>query len=68
MNTNLSSVVSLDPPDYRGEESYRLEFSLQTEKDKSQEGFVHRSDFHYLWREGGPRGNSAKFIIFSAFF
>ena len=37
------SVVSLDPPDYTGEVSYRIEFSLQTEKDKSQDGFVHRS-------------------------
>ena len=23
---------------------------------------------HYLWLEGGTKGNSAKFIIFSAFF
>ena len=36
-------VVSLDPPDYRGEESYRIEFSLQAEKDMPQEGLVHRS-------------------------
>jgi len=37
------SVVSLDPPDYRGEESYRIEFSLQAEKDMPNEGFVHRT-------------------------
>ena len=37
------SVVSLDPPDYRGEESYRIEFLLQAEKDMPNEGFVHRT-------------------------
>jgi len=38
-----ASVVSLDPPDYRGEESYRIEFSLAAEEDMPQEGFVHRT-------------------------
>ena len=37
------AVVTLDPPDYRGEESYRIQFSLEAEKDMPQEGFVHRT-------------------------
>ena len=38
-----SRVVSLDPPDYRGEESYRIDFTLDTEPDRPQQGFVHRT-------------------------
>ena len=45
-----SRVVSLDPPDYRGEESYRIDFTLEAEQDSPQQGFVHRTwaDFQKL--------------------
>jgi len=52
------SVVSLDPPDFRGEDVYRLEFDLQTKSGNVEGGFIHRSwaDFqlfddkvHSLW-------------------
>ena len=33
----------MDPPDYRGEESFRIEFSLAAETHMPQEGFVHRT-------------------------
>ena len=38
------SVVRVDPPDYRGEESFRIEFALQPSKDgMPTHGFVHRT-------------------------
>ena len=37
------SVVSLDPPDYRGEESFRIEFALDAAEGMPKEGFVHRT-------------------------
>merc|ERR1719323_485193 len=38
------TVIRVDPPDYRGEESYRIEFALQPSKDgMPTEGFVHRT-------------------------
>lgn len=45
-----SHVVSLDPPDYRGEESYRIDFTLEAEDHLPHEGFVHRTwaDFQKL--------------------
>ena len=36
-------LVGVDPPDYRGEESFRIEFSLAAETHMPQEGFVHRT-------------------------
>jgi len=36
-------VAGLDPPDYRGEEAYRLEFTLIAERNMPHQGFVHRS-------------------------
>jgi len=35
--------VGVDPPDYRGEESYRIEFSLAAESQMPGQGFVHRT-------------------------
>merc|ERR1711936_607574 len=45
-----SRVVSLDPPDYRGEESYRIDFTLEPRDDSPSQGFVHRTwaDFQKL--------------------
>ena len=39
----VSRLVGVDPPDYRGEESYRIEFSLVAETHMPKEGFVHRT-------------------------
>ena len=40
-------VSSIDPPDYRGKESYRVQFSLQPSKaGLPEDGFVHRQ-----WQE-----------------
>ena len=39
----FTTVASLDPPDFRGEESYRIEFQLDAEAGMPQEGFVHRT-------------------------
>jgi len=36
-------LVGVDPPDYRGEESFRIEFSLVAETHMPKEGFVHRT-------------------------
>ena len=36
-------VASLDPPDYRGEDVYRIQFNLDAEPEMPQDGFVHRS-------------------------
>ena len=46
----LASVVALDPPDFRGEDMYRIEFSLDARTEMPQQGFVHRSwgDFQKL--------------------
>ena len=49
-------MSSLDPPDFRGEEVYRLEFTL-LDKDGYIHGFTHRYStgklnvavFTYLW-------------------
>jgi len=39
----LMGVSGIDPPDYRGEESYRVEFNLLPSKaGMPEEGFVHR--------------------------
>jgi len=36
-------VVSLDPPDFRGEEVYRIQFTLLNTEQKIVDGFTHRS-------------------------
>ena len=38
----LASVVSLDPPDFRGQDVYRIEFNLNAKAGMPQDGFVHR--------------------------
>jgi len=45
-----SRVVSLDPPDYRGEQSYRIDFTLDPREESPSQGFVHRTwaDFQKL--------------------
>lgn len=52
------SVVALDPPDFRGQEVYRMEFDLMTKAGNVEGGMIHRSweDFqlfdqkvHSLW-------------------
>jgi hypothetical protein len=35
-------VSSLDPPDFRGEEVYRIEFTLLDKEEKTMDGFIHR--------------------------
>ena len=50
-------MSSLDPPDFRGEEVYRLEFTLLDKEQKIRDGFTHRYStgklnvavFTYLW-------------------
>merc|ERR1711962_1274437 len=42
-NPTLASVVSLDPPDFRGQDVYRIEFNLNAKAGMPQDGFVHRS-------------------------
>jgi ubiquinone/menaquinone biosynthesis C-methylase UbiE len=37
------SVVSLDPPDFRGEEVYRINFDLLVESGEVELGMIHRS-------------------------
>ena len=39
----FTTVATLDPPDFRGDESFRIEFQLDAETGMPQEGFVHRS-------------------------
>jgi len=42
--TPLSAgVAGVDPPDYSGKETFRIEFSLQAEVHMPQEGFIHRT-------------------------
>ena len=36
-------MVGVDPPDYRGQESFRIEFSLNAETHMPRQGFVHRT-------------------------
>lgn len=36
-------VVSLDPPDFRGQEVFKIEFDLQTKEDGVKVGMIHRS-------------------------
>ena len=38
----VASVVSLDPPDFRGEDVYKIEFNLNAKAGMPQDGFVHR--------------------------
>lgn len=38
-----ANVVRIDPPDYRGHETFRLEFVLSQSDGGTQEGFVHRT-------------------------
>jgi len=38
-----ANVVSLEPPDFRGQEVYRIEFQLEAKSDMPQAGFIHRS-------------------------
>merc|ERR1719348_640635 len=37
------TVRSLDPPDYRGQQSYRIEFSLDARAGLPESGFIHRT-------------------------
>merc|ERR1711872_894828 len=58
-NPTLASVVSLDPPDFLGQDVYRIEFNLNAKAGMPQDGFVHRSwqdfqDFHSLIRTHHP--------------
>jgi len=39
----FAAVASLDPPDFRGDEVYRIEFSLDARVEMPQQGFIHRS-------------------------
>jgi len=39
----FARVASLDPPDFRGDDVYRIEFNLDAKSDMPQEGFIHRS-------------------------
>jgi ubiquinone/menaquinone biosynthesis C-methylase UbiE len=45
-----ATVVTLDPPDFTGQEVYRIEFSLDARENMPQDGFIHRSweDFKKL--------------------
>jgi len=47
------SLVSLDPPDFRGEDVYRIEFDLLTKSGSTQQGMIHRSwsDFELFNRK-----------------
>ena len=38
----VASVVSLDPPDFRGEDVFRIQFNLNAKADMPQDGFIHR--------------------------
>ena len=42
-NPTFAAVSSLDPPDFRGEDVYRIEFNLDAKSGMPQEGFIHRS-------------------------
>jgi len=37
------SLVGLDPPDFRGDPVYRIEFTLNAKSSMPQEGFIHRN-------------------------
>jgi len=37
------SVASLDPPDFRGQDVYRIQFTLLNTEEKIVDGFIHRS-------------------------
>ena len=55
----LAKVVSLDPPDFRGQDVYRIEFNLNAKAGMPQDGFIHRSwedfqDFNSLMRTHHP--------------
>ena len=41
------TVVSLDPPDFRGQDVYRIEFDLQT-KSGMERGMIHRSEEDFV--------------------
>ena len=58
-NPTLASVVSLDPPDFRGQDVYRIEFNLNAKAGMPQDGFVHRSwedfqQFNSMMRTNHP--------------
>jgi len=40
---NTVAVTTLDPPDFRGEEVFRIEFNLEAKADMPESGFIHRS-------------------------
>jgi len=46
----FATVVSLDPPDFRGDEVFKIDFSLDAKIEMPQEGFIHRSweDFKHF--------------------
>jgi len=39
----FAAVATLDPPDFRGEDVYRIEFNLDAKVEMPQDGFIHRS-------------------------
>lgn len=40
----VARVVTLDPPDFRGEDVFRIQFNLEVEREgQPTEGFIHRS-------------------------
>lgn len=38
----VASVVSLDPPDFRGEDVFRIVFNLNAKAGMPEDGLVHR--------------------------
>jgi len=42
-NPTFAAVASLDPPDFRGEDVYKIEFNLDAKVGMPEEGFIHRS-------------------------
>jgi len=39
----FAAVATLDPPDFRGDDVYRIEFNLDAKVEMPQDGFIHRS-------------------------
>jgi len=39
----FAAVATLDPPDFRGEDVYRIEFNLDAKVEMPKDGFIHRS-------------------------
>merc|ERR1712130_76261 len=55
----VARVVSPDPPDFRGEDVYKIEFNLNAKAGMPQDGFIHRSwgdfqEFNSLMRTHHP--------------